>query len=59
MNHGGRKSAYVLKREKAEEVANYLSELPKYELRDLMCDVVGVNHMTTKDELLTAIGKKL
>ncbi len=42
-----------------EELAEYLSELPPYELKDLFCDMVGVNHHTPKDELMKLIAAKI
>lgn len=41
------------------EIANHLSELPPYELKDLFCDMVGVNHHTPKDELMKLIAAKI
>lgn len=41
------------------ELIDYISEMPSYELKDFLCDIVGVNHHTSKEDLLTAIGEKL
>lgn len=40
------------------EIANYLSQLPSYKLRDLFCDMVGINHHTSKEEVLKLLGDK-
>ncbi|MBK5719928.1 hypothetical protein JGH11_03495 [Dysgonomonas sp. Marseille-P4677] len=42
-----------------EEIAEYLSALPPYELKDLFCDMVGVNHHTPKDELMKLLSEKI
>lgn len=42
-----------------EEIAEYISELPPYELKDLFCDMVGVNHHTSKDELMKLLSEKI
>ena len=41
------------------EMVDHLSGLPPYELKDLLCDIVGVNHHTPKEELLKLISEKL
>jgi len=41
------------------EIAEYLSDLPCYNLRDLFCDMVGVNHHTPKDELMKLLSEKI
>lgn len=40
-------------------VSKYLSELQGYKLKDLLCDVVGVNHHTSKEELLKLLGERI
>jgi hypothetical protein len=40
-------------------IAEHLSNLPPYELRDLFCDMVGVNHHTPKDELMKLLSEKI
>lgn len=42
-----------------EDVINYLSDLPPCKLRDLFCDMVGVNHHTPKDELMKLLSEKI
>ncbi|GAB6121116.1 hypothetical protein [Dysgonomonas termitidis] len=42
-----------------QEIAAYISELPPYELKDLFCDMVGVNHHTPKDELMKLLSEKI
>lgn len=41
------------------KLPDHLSELPPYELKDLFCDMVGVNHHTPKDELMKLIAAKI
>ncbi|MFV0326906.1 MAG: hypothetical protein ACK5LF_21420 [Bacteroides xylanisolvens] len=41
------------------EIANHLSQLPSYKLRDLFCDMVGVNHHTPKDELMKLLSERI
>lgn len=42
-----------------EEIAEYLSGMHRYELRQLLCDVVGVSHHTPKDELMKLLSEKI
>lgn len=42
-----------------EDAIGYLSNLPPYELKDLFCDMVGVNHHTSKDELMKLLSEKI
>ena len=42
-----------------QEIAEYLSECPPYELKDILCDMIGVNHHTSKEDLLKLIGEKI
>lgn len=41
------------------KLPDHLSELPPYKLKDLFCDMVGVNHHTPKDELMKLIAAKI
>lgn len=40
------------------KMADFISDLPSYKLKDLLCDVVGVNHHTSKDEVLKLLSEK-
>ncbi|NDV77873.1 hypothetical protein [Dysgonomonas sp. 511] len=42
-----------------EDVIDYLSQLPSYKLKDLFCDMAGVNHHTPKDELMKLLSEKI
>lgn len=42
-----------------ESIEDHLSNLPSYKLRDLFCDMVGVNHHTEKDELMKLLSEKI
>lgn len=40
-------------------VVEYLQDMPNYKLKDLLCDVAGVSHYTSKDDLLKLIGERI
>ena len=40
------------------DLADYISDLPPYKLKDLLCDVVGVNHHTSKEDLVKLISER-
>ncbi|MDR2004103.1 MAG: hypothetical protein LBQ74_13810 [Prevotella sp.] len=42
-----------------EDILDYLNDLPSYKLRDLFCDMMGVNHHTPKDELIKLLSEKI
>lgn len=42
-----------------QQIAEFLSEMPSYQLKDLLCDVVGVNHHTSKEDLMIMIAEKI
>lgn len=43
----------------SDKLSDLLSDLPSYKLRDLFCDMVGVNHHTPKDELMKLLSEKI
>ena len=43
----------------SDKISDLLSDLPPYKLKDLLCNVVGVNHHTNKEDILKLIGEKL
>lgn len=43
----------------SDKICDELSEMPSYKLRDLFCDMVGVNHHTPKDELMKLLSEKI
>lgn len=45
--------------EEGTTILEILEKLPSYELKDLFCDLCGVNHHTNKDDLLKLIAEKL
>lgn len=40
------------------ELVDYISEMQPWELKDFLCDVVGVNHHTSKEDILKLLGEK-
>jgi hypothetical protein len=40
-------------------LADHLSNLPSCELKDLFCDMAGVNHHTPKEELIKLLSEKI
>lgn len=40
------------------KMADFISDLPSYKLKDLLCDVVGVNHHTSKEDILNLLSEK-
>lgn len=42
-----------------EDMVEYLSELPPYELKNFFCDMLGVGHYTEKGELLKLLSDKI
>lgn len=45
--------------EEGETLPKILENLPPYELRDVLCDLVGVNHHTSKEDILKLIAEKI
>jgi hypothetical protein len=41
------------------ELVDFISEMPKWELKDFLCDVAGVNHHAGKEEVLRLLGEKI
>lgn len=42
----------------SNKVADFISDLPSYKLKDLLCDVVGVNHHTAKENIMKLLSEK-
>lgn len=42
-----------------QQLAEYLSEIPPYQLKDIFCDIVGVNHHTSKEDLMKLIAERI
>lgn len=42
-----------------DKLADIISDLPPYKLKDLLCDVVGVNHHTSTDQVFKLLREKL
>ena len=43
----------------ADSVCTYLMDLPKYKLKEFMCDTLGLNHFATVDDILSELKNKL
>ncbi len=42
-----------------DSVYTYLMDLPKYKLKDFMCDTLGLNHFATVDDILNELKMRL
>ena len=40
-------------------VIQFIEELPKWKLRELMCDICGITHVSSTDDIINSIKEKL
>ena len=40
-------------------VIKYLNDLPKWKLREVLCDLTGLNHLVSNDEIIREIKEKI
>lgn len=40
-------------------IANYLNDLPKWKLRGILCDLLGVNHLVSNEEIINGLKEKI
>lgn len=43
----------------ADNVCTYLMDLPKYKLKEFMCDTLGLSHFATVDDILNELKMRL
>jgi len=43
----------------ADSVCTYLMDLPKYKLKEFMCDTLGLNHFATTDDIINELKMRL
>lgn len=40
-------------------IVKYLNDLPKWKLREVLCDLAGLNHLVSNDEIIKEIKEKI
>ena len=40
-------------------IIKYLNDLPKWKLREVLCDLTGLNHLVSNDEIIREIKEKI
>lgn len=40
-------------------IVKYLNDLPKWKLREVLCDLTGLNHLVSNDEIIREIKEKI
>lgn len=41
------------------DIVKYLNDLPKWKLREVLCDLTGLNHLVSNDEIIKEIKEKI